>query len=210
MTDQRSLPPGVEHAASVGQFFDDVVAEAVDEQRFEATSESRAYVTSLLTEYATPRAASQLLREPMGTSLLIALQTHSAERFTRLRRVGDEALFVSGFFAEHLSQRGLEVSYTSEVGAVAYDGVAQLLRRMSPGGAPDVFSELANKFDRFVALLQLVADSLYARAATSNTARSPASLLELYERWRRSGSSKLGDVLAQRGIVPLAGNRTVH
>jgi hypothetical protein len=201
---------GLERASSVSDFFDEVVTTVVDEQRFPVTHEGKAYVTALLAEHAAPQASEQLLRQPMGTSLLIALQTHSAERFNRLRRVGDEALFVSGFFSEHLSQRGLELSYASDLGRVAYDGAAQLLRRLSQSSAPDVFSELSGKFGMFVELLHVVADSLYAQAATVQSAYSPESLLELYERWRRSGSQRLGDVLVQRGIMPVAGDPTLH
>jgi hypothetical protein len=141
----------------------------------------------------------------MGTSLLLAMQSHSAERFNRLRAVGDEALFVSGFFADHLSQRGLELSYASDLGSVAYDAAAQFLRRLHASSAPDVFSELARKFGMFVELLQVVADSIQAQSA-----RSQSSLLELYERWRRSGSARLGEALVQRGIMPLEGDKTLH
>jgi len=206
MTEADDLPRGgVAAASSVSDFFGEVVSSAVDEQGYDATYESKAYVTALLADYATPHGTRQFLQQPMGTSLLIAMQTHSADRFNRLRAVGDEALFVSGFFSEHLSQRGLELSYASELGSVAYDGAAQLLRRLRTTSAPDVFSELARKFGMFVELLQVVSDSLQAQSV-----RSQASLLELYQRWQRSGSAKLGKTLVQQGIMPLSGDKTLH
>jgi hypothetical protein len=163
-----------------------------------------------LVDYASPDGAREFLRQPMGTSLLLAMQSQSAQgfsadRFNRLRAIGDEALFVSGFFSDHLSQRGVELSYASDLGSVAYDGAAQLLRRIHASNAPDVFTELARKFGMFVELLQVVADSLQSQAA-----RSQASILDLYERWRRSGSTKLGEALVQRGIMPLGGDKTLH
>jgi hypothetical protein len=197
--------PKVDGAASVNEFFCEVVSNAVAEQGYDTTVESKAYVTALLADYATPHGGRQFLRQPMGTSLLLAMQSHSAERFNRLRAVGDEALFLSGFFADHLSQRGLELSYASDLGSVAYDAAAQFLRRLHSSSAPDVFSELARKFGMFVELLQVVSDSLQSQAV-----RSEASLLELYERWRRSGSNRIGDALVQRGIMPMAGDRTLH
>jgi hypothetical protein len=203
--DDPSSLGGVEPAARVDEFFCEIVSNAVAEQGYDATFESRAYVTALLADYATPHGAREFLRQPMGTSLLLAMQSHSADRFNRLRAVGDEALFVSGFFADHLSQRGLELSYASDLGSVAYDAAGQLLRRIHTGKAPDVFSELASKFGMFVELLQVVSDSLHSQAIRSQT-----SLLELYERWRRSGSSKLGEALVQRGIMPLGGDKTLH
>jgi hypothetical protein len=192
-------------APSVSAFFGEAVSEAVQAQGYDATFDSKAYVTALLTDYAAPRVAEGFLRQPMGVSLLMALQSHSADRFNKLRAVGDEALLVSGFFSDHLRQRGLEVSYASGLGAVAYDNASQVLRRFSAKGAGDVFSELAHKFEMFVELLQVVADSLHAQAA-----RGPVSLLELYERWRRSGSAKIGEALLQRGITPLPGDGTLH
>jgi hypothetical protein len=197
--------PRVDGAARVDEFFCEVVSNAVAEQGYDATLESKAYVTALLVDYATPHGARDFLRQPMGTSLLLAMQSHSADRFNRLRAVGDEALFVSGFFSDHLSQRGVELSYASDLGSVAYDAAAQLLRRIHTSKAPDVFSELASKFGMFVELLHVVSDSLQAQAARSQT-----SLLDLYERWCRSGSTKLGEALVQRGIMPLGGDKTLH
>jgi len=194
----------LEFGPSVSAFFSEAVSAAAQEQGYDATFDSKAYVTALLTDYAAPRGAKDFLRQPMGVSLLVALQSHAADRFNKLRAVGDEALLVSGFFSDHLRQRGLEISYATGLGAVAYENASQVLRRFNTHGGSDVFSELSHKFEMFAKLLQVVADSLHAQAA-----RGPVSLLELYERWRRSGSAKIGEALLRRGITPLPGDGTL-
>jgi hypothetical protein len=202
-----SPPPAFDPNARVSEFFSEAVASAIDAEGYDPSDESKAYVSSLLVDYARPVGNLRpLLSEPVGLALLSALQSSSAERFNRLRTLGDEVLFVSGFFGEHYSHAGLELTYATELGAVAYDNAAQMLKRVSRNSrGPDVFSELASKFDMFVQLLNTVADTLAARSSRSQT-----SLLDLYERWRRSGSRALGEALALEGVAPLLGDKTVH
>jgi len=70
---------------------------------------------------------------------------------------------------------------------------------------PDVFDELATNFDELAAVLTDVADALRGSSATDSR-----SVLELYERWTRRGSSALAEALARAGVVPTRGNGTVH
>jgi hypothetical protein len=206
MTDPSELG-GFDPSLRASDFFRDAVETVIEKEGYEATTATQVYVTTLLVDYARPTAlAGQLLSEPVGIALAKALHVSTPDRFERLRTLGDEVLFISGFFTEYLQKRGLESGYARELGAVAYDGASQTLRRL--GGSqdgPDVFGELSTNFSMFVELLTAVADMLYARSVAS-----PGSLLELYERWRRSGSHVLSDALSQHGVTPLRGDRTIH
>jgi hypothetical protein len=118
-------------------------------------------------------------------------------------------LYVSGFFGVHLENRGVELNYVTTLGARAYDAVSVMLcRSAGPGfdpAHPDVFRELARNFAMFVDLLSRVADTLFA-----NAARTDRAVLELYERWLRTGSTSLASALSARGVVPLRGDGTLH
>ena len=61
-------------------------------------------------------------------------------------------------------------------------------------GCAPIFSELAEKFTRFVDVLSEVSD----RSGTN----SSTDLLRLYEKWLRTRSPRNGDLLLERGIVP--------
>ena len=126
-------------------------------------------------------------------------------------------LYTTGFFGDHIENRGVDVGYVTSVGATAYQGAASMLRRPAKdtadagtrNGAPErddnVFSELAEKFDRFVEVLTIVSETTLAQQA-----RGERGVLKLYERWQKSGSATLAKELGARGLVPVKGTPGVH
>jgi hypothetical protein len=176
-------------------FFQEVVTLAIEDRRLETSRASEAYLVSLLTEHAR-RPQLQEVGEPFGMRLAQAMQTSGGERFNRLRTLGDDVLFVSGFFADHLERRGVPLDYATGLGQVAYGRAASLLR-VHVRQEPLVFEELSDRFPTFVALLQHVADMLAARSLKDST-----DVLSLYERWSRTGSSALAQALGRMGLTP--------
>jgi hypothetical protein len=185
-------------------FFREVVCTAIEDRGVEATRDSEAYLISLLADHAYRPNALGELSQPFGVRFVQALHSSGGERFARLRSLGDDVLFLSGFFSDHLASRGVEPHYAAGLGQAAYGGVASMLRRHSEQ-APPVFDELADNFSEFVALLQHVADVLVARSLHDH-----ASLLDLYERWSRTGSSALAEALIRLGVAPTRGNPSLN
>jgi hypothetical protein len=199
---------GLDLSADVRTFFTEVFAEARRAQPVKATTAAERYMIGLLADYARPQTAAT---EPKPYTFLLeeALKSQSAERFDRLRSLGDRVLYTSGFFRTHLEQRGVEVDYVERVGARAYDAASAMLKSAHLGcdnpGSLDVLHELAEHFKEFAILLNEVADVLLARSA-----QTPGSLVRVYERWLKSGSGALADALAKRGLVPLKNPGAVH
>ena len=195
----------IELSADVHGFFAELVREATRDRHVEATSEVTSYLSALLADYAKPGVLNQnTLERPFTLLLAEALESAGQERFERLRAVGDGALYVRGFFSEHLETRGVQLRYVSAVGARAYDGAASMLRRAGHGdshGAPDLFGELAERFDAFVALLSSIANRIVAQSGLA----SDGGVLRLYERWVRTGSSEIAQALGAHGLLPLKG-----
>ncbi|HEX2731860.1 MAG TPA: hypothetical protein VHM70_09650 [Polyangiaceae bacterium] len=176
-------------------FFQEAVTVAIEQRRAEASPASTAYLVALLADHA--RGVALLGDdEPFGLRLARAMQTSGGERFLRLRALGDDVLFFSGFFAQHLERRGVDLDYAAGLGQVAYGGAASVLRGHSRQTLP-VFEELAERFTLFVSLLQDVSDGLQTRAA-----RDQLDILALYERWARSRSDVLARELAKVGLIP--------
>jgi hypothetical protein len=119
--------------------------------------------------------------------------------------LGDGVLYVSGFFAEHLENRGVEVRYVTSLGARAYDSAGRMLRGAANDDAPDLFFELAENFEQFTQLLRAVAERLSLSAAPSSM-----GLLKLYERWLKTGSEAIGSELLERGVLPVRGAGGLH
>jgi hypothetical protein len=206
-TGAGTAAPDIDLRGDLDGFFGELVALAVDERGVNPTDAARAYVTGLLADYARPGALScDTFDRPLTLLLAEALESEGGERFERLRALGDGALYVRGFFWEHLETRGVALRYVSSVGARAYEGARHMLHRAGrASSATDVFGELAERFDAFVELLGAVADRLVARGVASN-----GGVLRLYERWLRTGSSALGEALAAQGLVPVRAFAGVH
>ena len=68
--------------------------------------------------------------------------------------------------------------------------------RMAQRSEPSIFSELAAKFERFAAVLGDVAEE-----TIGGMVRDSQSLVRVYERWLRTGSTRLAGELGMHGIV---------
>jgi hypothetical protein len=201
-------------ARSVGSFFQEAVGEAVRSRRIDTTEEVRSYLVALLSDFARPDPARDgTFERPLTFLLHEALRATGGERFQRLRLLGDSVLYIAGFFADHIENRGVDVGYVNNVGATAYGSAASMLRRPPSGEAleaggrdvDNVFGELSRKFSGLVEVLTAVSETTLAQQA-----RGERGVLKLYERWLRSGSEILAGELGARGIVPLRGTGGLH
>lgn len=193
-------------APNITLYFQEVISDAIRVHRVDATDAAATYLVSLLCDYAHPdEEAGSTFNKPLTFLLRDALECTGPERFRRLRALGDHSLYALGFFGGHIEQRGIDRGYVSSVGATAYAGAASMLRLKSRAerlaAGPDVLSEMAAKFDRFAAVLRDVAEGTLACGA-----RDERSVVKLYERWLKTGSSRLAEELGARGIVPTRGS----
>jgi hypothetical protein len=177
------------------QFFRQSLSAAMEKRGVRASEQSEVYLTTLLNEQLRTAQAVERLDEPFGVRLAKAMQISGPERFERLRVLGDDVLFASGFFNAHLERRGLSHDYVTVMGQLAYNGAATTLRGYTR--ELSIFDELAAQFRSFVDLLRHVADSL-----VTTTALSEADLVNLYERWLRTGSEVLSATLLRVGMIP--------
>jgi len=201
--------PDIDLASDLQSFFHHLVDQAVRTQQCAATEAAAHYLAGLLADYAKPdRLEAASLERPLTLLLDEALHTAGSERFERLRSLGDGVLYTSGFFADHLSTRGVELRYVRTLGARAYDGAASMLRQSAGDGtgAPDVFRELADNFATFAEVVARIADVLQANSAHN----SNRQVVRLYERWMKTGSAPLAVALAGRGLTPQRGHGGIH
>ena len=185
-------------APSMTQFFHGVVNDALRARHVEASTEASGYLVNILCEYAHPgEEAHSTFSEPLTFLLRDALEANGQERLRRLRALGDGVLYAIGFFGEHLTQRGADRRYIEQVGATAYQHAAAMMRlRLAQRGEPSIFSELSQNFERFAKVLGDVAEETIGAMV-----RDSQSLVRVYERWLRTGSSRLAGELGMHGIV---------
>jgi hypothetical protein len=203
--------PKFDLAADLSGFFREVLTVALEERRVHTSETTAHYLVGLLADFAHPdELAHETFERPLPVLLEEALNSVGRERFDRLRTLGDTVLYTSGFFLDHLQNRGVELSYVSTLGARAYGSAATMLRgahrSTASEGAPELFDELADKFHPFAEVLATVADGLFANSA----ATSDSGIVKAYERWLRSGSTQLAGALASRGVIATRGRGGVH
>ena len=138
---------------------------------------------------------------PLALMLADAADAPSQEhRNQTLQRIGDVALFISGFFIESLVNKVVDVDYYIHMGENAYGSLSEEVRGTFRGNAfADVFKELALNF-------QLLIDVLNEVRANANPG-SDANLLRTYEVWLKTGSRRAESLLRQQGVVPLGNVR---
>jgi hypothetical protein len=114
-----------------------------------------------------------------------------------LQRIGDVALFISGFFVDSLANKAVDIDYYIHMGVNAYGSLSEEVRHSFRGRVfADVFRELSANFQVLTDILHEVRDS-----ARSD---SDANLLRTYEIWRKTGSLRAEEILRRQGVVPLA------
>jgi hypothetical protein len=185
--------------ASVSDFFEEIVADALKTRGIKPSTAATTYVVALLADLAKPGSpVERTLERPL--TLLLDEALHTADpgnRFDRLRTLGDGVLYSSGFFADHFEARGVDTKYLIGIGQTAYENAGSLLRKGSAlEKVPDIFHELAIGFATFVDVITDVANATIARGVATSR-----GLLKLYERWLRTRSDTLAEALSSHGFV---------
>lgn len=191
--------PPVLSSQSIKEFFRDLLQRAMENQRARVQPFTELYIVNLLHEYL----LSEMLyvqandgswqQRPLALLLKEALEENGPARVQMLRRLGDTSLFVSGFFPDSLARRSslVDVDYYIAMGGRAYDAVAVI------AGERDLWGELSSRFRLLVDLLNEVSDRTLAS--------SNAGLVRLYERFMKTGSERLANLLAGHGVLARRG-----
>jgi hypothetical protein len=181
--------------STVEGFFHDEVDRAFRDKGLAPGTLVEHYVVQLLAAYA----AQGIPDAPLALKLAETIDAAPRERRRSLREIGDTSLYVSGFWADSLEDKLVDVDYYIEMGGSAYGELA----RGGPGWTADpfgaVFGELAANFVRFVEVLAIIS------RRTSRCA-SDQDVLRLYQRWQRTKSRGAAARLAALGVVPPKGD----
>jgi hypothetical protein len=182
--------------ATAIEFFREQLERAMDHQKVNTSEFTQYYLVNLLAggvRGELPPSEPGYDETPLAVLYVRAIQSSRRDRAKILRAMGDTALFMSGFFADSLSGRLVDLDYYKAMGGFAY---ARLAHDEDPRVfGPEVFSELSGRFTEFADLLSEISEQ--SHLATNQ------SVLRLYERWIQTGSRRVAALLAERGITPV-------
>ena len=199
MIDRRQ-PDRVMRVSNLRDFFRTSIEDVAARQRVTIEPDAAHYVVSMLTLFS----RSEELYEddgehyglrPLALMLSDAATTTSAvERNQLLQRIGDVALFVSGFFADSFSRRAVDIDYYVQMGGNAYGTLSDEVAGTFRGNAfAPVYRELARKFQVLVDVLNEVSEGPAAQT----------DLVRTFEVWRKTGSRRAAALMERQGVVPL-------
>ncbi len=179
------------------EFFRDLVTDSLSHRRLKVRDDTEFYLVNLLAEQVvrSEDVTGEPDDEPLAFILKRALEAERDERWRQLKRLGDTALFVSGFFGDSLARSLVDVDYYIAMGERAYDTLSETPR--GPRGTHALFGELAQRFGTFV--------DLYAEIAELSDLRSNRGLLRMYERFLLTGSQRVAERLRERGVALFSG-----
>ncbi len=181
---------------SAREWFREAVGETLAHRKLRVQEVTEFYLVDLLASFLQREKLyvegqdGSVRAQPLAMILLEALQKDRAERTRELRRLGDTALYVSGFFGDSLARSVAGVEYYISMGERAYGALAE-------GGRDDLFGELAERFGDFV--------DVFAEIAELSNLRSNRGLLRLYERFLATRSTRVAEILRERGVALFSG-----
>ncbi|MDP6934242.1 MAG: hypothetical protein QGG40_15055 [Myxococcota bacterium] len=158
------------------------------------SEESVFYLTTLLADKArvSPTEEPQTLVELR----MAAMEGGRIEAIRCYRRLGDRALYVTGFFPDSLERQTVSSQYYEDMGAAAYQSLYQLMS--FPGleqGLAEVFLELSSSFHECAEVIREVREEVREH--------SDVDIVRLYEEWIRTGSPRIAARLRDLGVVPM-------
>ena len=190
-------------------YFRTSIEGVISKQGVEVDPHAAHYVVNLLTLFSRSEALYEDDGECYGLKPLALMLADAAdapspeERNYALQRIGDVALFISGFFADSLATKAVDVDYYIYMGENAYGSLSEEVRGTFRGNAfADTYKELAVKFQILVDVLNEVRDG--ARRDTD------LDLLRTYEVWMKTGSRRARKLLQQHGVVPISDRRSMR
>src|SRR5687768_15295954 len=97
--------------SSLPHFFKELLDQAMRKQQLALRDETTNYLIHLLQDFAHTEAAALKESETLGGLFLQASQDPSTQSIPQLRRVGDIALYTSGFFSDSLNRKMVDIDY---------------------------------------------------------------------------------------------------
>jgi hypothetical protein len=181
----------MELKSNLSEFFHELLTSTIKNQGVDTSEPTECYLVNLLANFS----KTTVDDEPLALMMANAVFSSPDERARHLKDVGDKSLYVSGFFGESLHRGLVDIDYYIQMGGAAYGELARYFRGYRHSevfGA--VYDELGTKFPKFVDVL--------AEISETTSVTSSQSVVQLYERWLRTGSEWMERRLREHGVIP--------
>lgn len=177
-------------------FFSELVTEACESRSLTTFPQATDYLVDLMLFYMDTKnlydeenTNGKKSRSTLAEMLLKAGNAQRNEKIELLKKLGDSALYISGFFGPSLQRKVVNISYYKDMGETAYGSLASCVQEDLTSR---IYREFSEKFIDFVDVLTYIS-SKALRPAQGN-------LLQLFENYA-SGSDLARDELLNQGVI---------
>lgn len=178
----------------LGEFFRQEVSAARDSMGLELTELTEHYLVNMLCDFSRLENQPKPGEEPLALLYKRALEASWAERAQLLKNLGDLALYVAGFFTEHVERSMVDIDYYISMGGGAYNHLSDLVSSQRSGETfAHIYCQLAEKFADLVELLNKI---------SGQSRVQDQQLLRMYDRWVRTRNQRVRERLVQSGLIP--------
>jgi dTDP-4-amino-4,6-dideoxygalactose transaminase len=131
--------------------------------------------------------------QPLVLMMAEAMKSALGKRIELLKSIGDNSLYLTGFFPESLKGKVMDVSYYMRMGESAYSHLHQTLEtQASENSREKIFQELAKKFEDMAGVLSSISDK--------SKSTHDKGLIHLYEKWLATKDQRASEILQEKGI----------
>ncbi|MEK7790128.1 MAG: hypothetical protein AAB309_00695 [Deltaproteobacteria bacterium] len=174
------------------EFFRNLVTAAIGNQKVTLEADVEYYLVSLLSQYMQTAMMKKSEGAPLAIRLHQALVAAPSEKVQILKEVGDFSLYISGFFSDSLNRKIVDIDYYMAMGGAAY---LKLSHAFTHQNLQALYRDLFERFGTCVDILAEVSDITF-----SSTNKD---LLRLYEKWLKTKSVRVAELLKKAGLFPL-------
>ena len=107
---------------------------------------------------------------------------------------------MAGFFQESFNKKTYDVDYFVSMGSSAYSSCYSMSRESAQNY--NLYQQLSSRFGELVELVAGTSESLGGMENSDN-------ILNMYDRWTKSKSSRLLEKLKESGICPIPGTTKI-
>lgn len=174
---------------NIDVFFHGLIEEASNKHRIVVGEDLKYYLVSLLSSNM-GKSEQEYCESPLAILIHEANFAPLNKKIEMLKFIGDESLYMAGYFSESLKRKLVDRSYYINIGGMAFRTLAGVSVIKS---SKELYKDIYKDFSKLVELLTAVSIQTFS----SNY----EDIVRLYESWQISKSQVIENKLKEKGVI---------